>query len=105
MTEIPLPEDIVEWMELERQYPEWNKTPQDVKDKLIHLASAFSGFEIFREEHYKDYILELSKDLYDSFTNGNSVKADKLNQKLNWIARLLYEETMGSGLNGLLPKS
>lgn len=92
MSKITLSEGLVELINLERQYPDWDKTPEAVKDKMVRLALAHGGFEVFRhEKNYLNYILKLSEDLYISYSDEREKDIDKLTKKLTWLAKLLYE--------------
>ena len=66
MPKIELPKGFIELSKLEKQYPNWKETPDNVKEKILKLALANGGFGLLNHEkeegkNYLDYLYSLAR--------------------------------------------
>lgn len=85
-----LPDSLVELSKLEKQYPNWDETPESEKEKMVRLALSGGGFWIFEEDRYRDYLVDLCRNLSYRLAD-DSVEADRIEKKLKWLASILNE--------------
>jgi len=85
MVKIALPEGLSKLNKLLNQYPNWDKGPEDVADKVVSLALSNGGFGWFHEDKFLNYILELTE---KAARRGNE---DKTIRRLRSYAKLIFD--------------
>ncbi len=85
MVKIALPEGLIKLNKLLNQYPNWDKGPEDVADKVVSLALSNGGFGWFHEGRFLNYILELTE---KAARRGNE---DKTIRRLRSYAKLIFD--------------
>jgi hypothetical protein len=90
MTKVKLPEAIVELFKLEKKYPDWGKTPDNVKEKILELALANGGFGWLNYENetgrnYLDYLYSLAIKLSCQDDDEETLR------KLRFFAKFIYD--------------
>src|SRR3972149_8667480 len=98
MAKIAIPEGLIELLTLEKQYPNWDKTPEFIKEKMLALALANEGFMAFKminkdkENQYLKYIYNIIEELHDCYVSDEDRKQDivKLTNRLRCVAGILY---------------
>jgi len=82
---IALPEGLIKLNKLCNQYPNWDKGPEDVADKVVSLALSNGGFGWFQEGRFLNYILELTEKA------ARREDEDKTIRRLRRYAKLIFD--------------
>lgn len=85
MVKIALPEGLIKLNKLLNQYPNWDKGPEDVADKVVSLALSNGGFGWFQEGRFLNYILELT------VKAARREDEDKTIRRLRSYAKLIFD--------------